>query len=155
MRTITTAQAINLPELAQLYRETVQTHGPIYYTPRQVEVWAAFAADTPNFRKFILSGTTFLCCDATGILGFSGIRPSGHVLSAYVRHDRVRQGIGTDLLSAVVDYAQAEKMQRLWVEASEFSLKLFQRFGFRLYQIQHLQRQDVVFQRYLLERYLT
>ncbi|MGA1410047.1 MAG: GNAT family N-acetyltransferase [Prochlorotrichaceae cyanobacterium] len=154
MHTITTAQTENLAELAQLYRETVQIHGPLYYTPRQVEVWAAFATDSRNFRKFILSGTTFLCGDETGILGFSGIRPTGHILSAYVRHDRVREGVGTKLLSTVINYARTEKMQRLWVEASEFSLKLFERSGFRLYQTQHLQRQDVVFKRYLLELHL-
>ena len=151
MNKIRRSQDSDLAELAQLCRQTVQVHGSTYYTPEQVKVWADFATDLDHFRRFILSGTTFVCWDETGLLGFSGISQNGHILSAYVRYDRLRQGIGTALLRTVLNYAQTQGIKRVYVEASEFSLKLFEQFGFKVYEIESLERQGVQFQRYLLE----
>jgi putative acetyltransferase len=100
-----------------------------------------------------LSGTTFLAVDETGILGFAGIADDGHILSAYVRRDRIHQGIGSQLMDILLDYAKRHRIQRLYAEASEFSLGLFKRFGFQVYDMEIVERQGVEFQRYLVERF--
>ncbi|MEO1208909.1 MAG: GNAT family N-acetyltransferase [Cyanobacteria bacterium J06638_20] len=146
------AQITDIPELATLFHQTVCTHGPQYYSLEQTRAWAASGADTPAFRQFILSVTTFVMEDATGIVGFAGISKTGHVASAYVRRDRLRQGIGSALMNPVMDYAQAQKIPRLYAEASEFSLGLFQKFGFRVYDTEVVKRAEVQFKRYLVER---
>ena len=147
------AQASDSPELAKLYQETVLAIAPQFYSDAQTHSWASFAEDTVRFQEFILSGTTFVAVDETGILGFAGIADNGHILSAYVRRDRIHQGIGSRLMDILLDYAKRHRIQRLYAEASEFSLGLFKRFGFQVYDTEIVERQGVEFHRYLVERF--
>lgn len=149
--TIQLAKESDLPELSELYRQTVLVNAPIYYSPAQTEMWAAFAADTDHFRQFILDVMTFVAIDKTRILGFAGIGEDGHVTSAYVRYNCIHQGVGSTLMQAVLNYAQDQNLQRLYAEASEFSLGLFKRFGFHLYDTEVVDRQGIAFKRYLVE----
>lgn len=145
------ANESDLLELAHLFRQTVLTHGPQHYTPAQTQAWAAFASDTKHFRALILDVTTFVAADNTGILGFAGIAEDGHVASAYVRHDCIHQGIGSVLMKAVLEYAQRNHIQRLYAEASMFSLGLFKKLGFYRYDTETVARQGVQFERHLVE----
>lgn len=149
------AQELDLPELAELFRQTVLAIAPKKYTPAQTYAWASFAADSSHFRQFILEGTTYVAQDETGILGFAGIATDGHISSVYVRSDCIHQGIGSTLMEKLLEYANDQGMQRLYAEASEFSLGLFQKFGFRLYDTEIVDRQGVQFKRYLMEKYLA
>ncbi|NMF84563.1 GNAT family N-acetyltransferase [Nodosilinea sp. P-1105] len=153
MATIRQATAADLQELATLYRQTVLTHAPHYYTPAQTTVWAE-AADAESFHPLILAVTTYLAVDDSGIVGFAGLGADGHVASVYVRHDRVHQGIGSRLLQTILDQAQRQALPRLYAEASELSLGLFKKFGFRCYDTEVAHRSGVLFKRYLVERYL-
>ena len=150
--TIRMAQESDIPELAQLYQETVLAIAPHYYSDEQTHSWASFATDNVRFREFILSGTTFLATDETGILGFAGIADDGHITSVYVRRDRIHQGIGSTLMQTLLDYAKNHRIERLYAEASEFSLGLFKKYGFHHYDTEIVERQGVEFKRYLVER---
>jgi putative acetyltransferase len=147
------AQELDIPELAQLYQETVLAIAPHYYSPEQTHSWASFASDIASFREFILAATTFLATDETGILGFAGIVDNGHITAAYVRRDRIHQGIGSTLMQTLLDYAKNHRIERLYAEASEFSLGLFKKYGFHVYDTEIVERQGVEFQRYLVERF--
>jgi len=144
----------DLPELAALFRETILTHGPTYYTPEQTYAWAALALDRDRFQAFILDVTTYVAEDDSGILGFAGIDPTGRVSSVYVRHDRLGQGIGSILLERVLAHAQRDRIARLYTEASEFSIKLFRKFSFHQYDTEIVERYGVTFTRCLMERVL-
>lgn len=115
-------------------------------------MWASFASDTENFQKFILNATTFIATDERGILWFAGIVEDGHVTATYVRSDLIRQGIGSILMEKILESAHLHKIRRLYAEASEFSLGLFQKFGFCIYDTEIVDRQGVLFRRYLVER---
>ncbi|WP_035986632.1 GNAT family N-acetyltransferase [Leptolyngbya sp. KIOST-1] len=145
------ATATDIPAIATLYRETVLTHGPEYYTPAQTAAWATVDADSSSFRQFILDVTTYLVEDDTGLLGFAGLGRDGHVASAYVRHDRLHQGIGTKLMQTVLEQARRDRMPRLYAEASQFSLGLFIKFGFRQYDTEVTEHNGVQFTRHLVE----
>ncbi|HEY9668618.1 MAG TPA: GNAT family N-acetyltransferase [Coleofasciculaceae cyanobacterium] len=147
-------QESDIPELAKLYQQTVLAIAPQCYSEAQTQMWASFASDLASFRQFILQATTFIATDDTGILGFAGIAEDGHVTSAYVRCDRIRQGIGSTLMQTLLDYAKSHNIQRLYAEASEFSLGLFKKFGFHIYDTEIVDRQGVQFKRYLVERNL-
>ncbi|NER00993.1 MAG: GNAT family N-acetyltransferase [Cyanothece sp. SIO2G6] len=141
--------------LADLFQQTVLRRGAEHYTPEQVRAWAAFGTDLQKFRPFILDATTFVAVDstdATKILGFAGIAEDGHVTSSYVRHNCIHQGVGSAMMQTLLSYAQNHDMQRLYAEASLFSLGLFKKFGFQLYDIEIVERHGVSFERYLVER---
>jgi putative acetyltransferase len=152
---IRTATATDLSALAALLQETVLANGPQHYTPAQTEAWAAIDASSLRFHQLILGVTTYVAEADTGILGFAGIGDNGYVASTYVRHDCLHQGIGSLLMQAVLTHAQEKQIQRLYAEASEFSLGLFQKFGFSQYDTEVVDRNGVQFTRYLVERVLA
>ncbi|MFQ4135462.1 GNAT family N-acetyltransferase [Nodosilinea sp. PGN35] len=150
-----TATEADLPNLAALYRDTVLHNAPEHYTAAQTAAWAAVDADSPRFRQFILDVTTYVAEHDHGIVGFAGIGDDGHVASAYVRHDCLRQGIGSLLMQAVLTHAQSKQLPRLYAEASEFSLGLFKKFGFSRCDTEVVEHNGVQFTRYLVERVLV
>jgi putative acetyltransferase len=150
---IRVAQESDLAELAELFRQSVLSTAPQRYTPEQTQAWASMAADGDRFRQLILQPTTYVLTDDTGILGFAGIAADGYVASTYVRRDHIHQGLGSTLMQVILDHASRNGIQRLYTEASEFSLGLFKKFGFHLYDTEVVERHGVQFKRYLVERY--
>lgn len=148
---IRVAQESDVPELAEIYAQTVRVDGLEHYTLEQTQAWATFALNKRHFRKFILDVTTFLAVDETGILGFAGIGKDGHIASVYVRHDALHQGVGTALMKKVLEYGQTQEITRFYAEASRFSLGLFKKFGFQVYDTEIVERQGVEFERDLVE----
>ncbi|WP_080807238.1 GNAT family N-acetyltransferase [Halomicronema hongdechloris] len=146
------AAAADVPALAELFRQSVLAVAPQRYTLEQTQAWVSFATDLEAFRAFILAVTTYVAEDATGIVGFAGIGQDGHVASAYVRPDCIHRGIGSALMQRLLAYADSQGLQRLYGEASEFSLGLFLKFGFRQYDTEVVERQGVRFSRYLVEK---
>lgn len=141
-----TATAADVPALAALYRDAARACGPSAYTPAQVAAWAS-TADLPRFRAFVLGPETLVLEDDTGLVGFAGWRPDGHVASLYVRPDRMRQGHGQRLLAEVIARARRARLHRLHTEASAFSRPVFERAGFVLVGTEVVERGGVTFQR--------
>ena len=57
-------------------------------------------------------------------------------------------------MQTILDYAKSHNIQRLYAEASEFSLGSFKKFGFHIYDTEIVDRQGVQFKTYLVERNL-
>lgn len=150
-----TADQADVPHLARLYRDTVMAHGPAHYTEAQTAAWAASTLDAAEFEHFILGVRTYVADTPTGIVGFGGLALDGHIASLYVRHDCLGRGVGSALLQFLIEQAERDRLPRLYAEASEFSLGLFQKFGFRHYDTEVVQRLGVSFTRYLVEKALA
>ena len=150
---VRTAISSDIPALAELYRNSVRKIAPQQYSPAQVEAWAAFATETESFTKFILEATTFIAEENNLIVGFGGITLEGHLTALYVRGDYNRQGIGSKLLTEILEYACTHQWERIYSEASEFSKPLFEKFGFKIYGEEQVKRNGVLFHRYLMERF--
>jgi putative acetyltransferase len=56
------------------------------------------------------------------------------------------------IMQTVLEHAQNQSMGRLYAEASKFSLGLFKKFGFCLYDTEVVDRSGVQFKRYLVEK---
>ena len=150
--TIRTAEAADIFQLAQLYYETVRQHAPQHYTEAQTQAWANFALNQSQFAQLFTDATTFLMEDEGEILGFAGLASDGHVTAVYVRSDRLGQGIGSQLMTSLLERAKIQNIPRLYAEASEFSLGLFLKFGFHQFDSEIVERDGVQFHRYLVEK---
>ncbi len=150
----------DLAALQAVYADAVRTVGPSAYSDAQVTMWASFAADGVALRSWILNARMVVAEEegdggCSEIVGFCSLAADGHVNALYVRGDRVRQGIGSQLLTEAVDYAQQHQMPRLYAEASEFSYPLFCKFGFALTGTEVVDRHGVTFHRYLVAKTLV
>lgn len=142
----------DLPSLAMLYTDAVRTTGPSAYSTQQVESWAATVDDADRFRDFILRPTTYVAVEDDQPVGFAGIEDDGHVTSVYLRGDRQRRGIGAQLMHVILDHARQANIDRLYAEASEFSLPLFLKIGFESIGTEKVERNGSIFLRHLVER---
>lgn len=142
----------DVPQLAALYAGSVKTLSPGAYSPEQVLAWAGFADNTDAFRQWVLGPRTLVMEDDSGILAFCGVDDAGHVASLYVRADRARQGLGTQLLQTALDRAAALGVHSFHAEASELSLPVFKRLGFSVEAIEKGACGGAVFERYLVRR---
>lgn len=148
------ATADDLPALAELYSTTVRILGPALYTADQVRVWSASPADVERFRGFILNAHTLVAMveDSPEPVGFAGLEPDGRVASLYVHANYCRRGIGSALLAALLEKAEADGLTRLRTEASKFSRPVFERFGFTLDEVERGMHHGVPFMRFLMSR---
>ena len=146
------ATADDVPALAVLYANAVRTAGPSAYAPHQVDSWAASADELDHFREFILRPTTYMAIEDDQPVGFAGIEDDGHIMSVYLRGDRQRRGIGTRLMHVILDHARRANIDRLYAEASEFSLPLFLKVGFESAGKETVERNGSTFVRRLVER---
>ncbi len=149
----------DLAALQTVYADAVRTVGPSAYSEAQVQMWASFAADGVALRSWILNARMVVAEEeddggAPEIVGFCSLAADGHVNALYVMGDRVRQGIGSQLLAATLDHAQQQQMPRLYAEASEFSYPLFLKFGFEQTGTEVVDRHGVTFHRYLVAKNL-
>jgi len=142
----------DVPSLATLYHDTVMAHGPEHYTEAQTAAWAASTLDLAEFEHFILGVQTYVAETPNGIVGFGGLSPEGPIASLYVHQDYLGQGVGSAILQYLMEQAERDRLPRLYAEASEFSLGLFQKFGFRHYDTEVVERMGVSFTRYLVEK---
>lgn len=149
------AETADIPQLAQLFYETIIRNGSQHYTEAQTQAWASFALDLTAFTRFLEGATTFVMETDGEILGFAGLAADGHVRAIYVRGDRLDQGIGSQLMQTLLNDAENRSIHRLYAEASEFSLGLFLKFGFHQFDIEVVERNGVEFRRYLVEKKLT
>jgi putative acetyltransferase len=142
----------DIPVLAKLFDNSVRQVAPQQYSPQQVAAWAASSSDMESFSKFILEPTTFVAEIDNLILGFGGVTTAGYLVSLYVRGDYNRQGIGSQLLTKIIEYAGANNIDRLYTEASEFSKPLFEKFGFEVCGEEEVTRNGIIFHRYLMQK---
>jgi putative acetyltransferase len=135
-----------------IFYRTVIKLAPSLYTPQQVKAWSQSPLDREKFAQYILSADTFVYCNlADQILGFSGIETNGHICSLYVDPDFCRQGIATQLLKYIINYAEVYNPSFLYAEASFLSKKVFLRLGFQVAEIEYVKYNGVDFKRFRVE----
>lgn len=152
MLNLRVATKADLDTLAVLFSAAIAHAAPPLYTAEQVHAWATAPLDSSKFRAFILEPLTLVAEDQSGITGFAGLEPDGHVQSLYVRHDRMRQGIASRLLGELLTIATERGMSQLYTEASLLSRAVFERFGFRVEAVERVHRSGVEFERFRMVR---
>ena len=126
------------------------TLGVQQYATEALEAWAQFS-QRPQFRQFILENDTLVAEGGGEILGFAGLDASGRVASLYVSPKYARQGIGSMMLSAVLDHGRKGGLSSFHTEASEMSRPLFERFGFAVTECETVERRGVQIHRYIMK----
>ena len=148
------ATSADLPALSELYASVVRKLGPELYTEDQIRVWSASAENPERFRDFVLKPHTMVAVvdDSDAPVGFAGLEPTGRIASLYVHEDYGRQGIASALLKELLKKAADDGLTQLRCEASKFSRPVFERFGFRLDEVERGTHYGVPFMRYLMSK---
>jgi GNAT superfamily N-acetyltransferase len=88
-----------------------------------------------ELRHEIASGVVFWGYEANGelvgVMGIQDVKDVTLIRHAYVRTDRQRQGIGTELLNHLIALSSRPTLVGTWVDAV-WAIRFYERHGFRL-----------------------
>ncbi|PWC85191.1 acetyltransferase [Azospirillum sp. TSH100] len=145
------------PLLAALYARSVRGIGPRFYTPEQVEVWAAQAPTVERVRQAYGDGRVALVAvdEDDRPVAFSDVESDGHINFLYCAPEAAGQGVMSALVDLLEERARALGHPRLHVEASEAARPFFLRRGFTLLERRDLRIGDVPIHNYAMEKWLV
>lgn len=127
----TTVTFADIPELKQLYKDTVLTINRKDYTAEEVEDWASCGDDNQHLLELINTLHFILVENDDGdMVGFAAISDEGYLHSLFVHKDYQRQGIATLLYKTVEELAQHRQIAKITSEVSITARPFFEKQGF-------------------------
>lgn len=140
-------------DLLSVFRDAVSVTGLDAYPLQHVLAWLASADDDDVFIKALAQGITRIAVNEQGrSIGFAQLHPQGHVRMLYVLPQYSRQGVGGMLLADLLRICAEQRWQHLTTDASRLSLRLFTRFGFRVIEVQQVDRNGVWIERFRMDK---
>ena len=100
------------------------------YTKEQTLAWASMNMDYSNWKWRCELKRPFLYVENNIIVGFIEFDADGHIDCLYTHPEYNRKGIGSKLLTHVLEIAVNRKVKRVYTEASHLAKGLFLKFGF-------------------------
>ena len=124
------APETDVPELAAIFHDAVQTGTANLYTQAQRDHWSSQRPDASHWRERLEGLVTLVAEEDGALLGFMSMDMETALLDlAFVRSDRARAGIGAKLYDAMMAEAARRGHRRFTVEASDASLPFFLKRG--------------------------
>lgn len=143
-------------ELASLFFHTIRTVNSKDYSPEQLRAWAPDLTtwDMEKWRNSFSNKHVFLVEDDGVIAGFGELEANGHIDRFYIHKDFVGKGVGKFIYTALEEKARLLKLERLFVEASITAKPFFEKIGFNLIIEQTVERNQVMFTNYVMDKSL-
>ena len=118
----------DLPEIADLFRETILTVNYRDYSQEQVEVWAKRWQNLLRRDEWFLRLFTLVAEQDGKIIGYGNIDESGYLDHLYVHRNYQRQGVATALCEALEVHTDCN----VTVDASITAKPFFEQRGYKL-----------------------
>ncbi|MGC3940334.1 GNAT family N-acetyltransferase [Roseobacter sp. EG26] len=140
--------------LANIYVAAVAQLGRGHYTPAQLRVWRARSPSVEAIRDAYQDGRrAFVAVNEYGqVSGFSDLEQNGHIRYLYISPHMAGRGIARKLLVTLEDQARALGLSRIFAEASEVALPVFERAGFLSLQRQNFEIDGIAIHNYAVEK---
>lgn len=121
------------------------------YTQEQVNVWADGAADPAVWEQSFLKHRTLVARIGGEIVGFADL--DGNYLDRlYVHRDFQRQGVATELVSALETAAREQGETGMTVHASITARPFFEKRGWWVVKEQQVERKGVLLTNFVMEK---
>lgn len=145
----------DLSSLELIFHDAVMAQGRRGYSDEQVEFWAAFPyLYAENFRTLVLTGyTRVMACNQIPV-AFATLHPDDHLALLYVLGDHAGRGIAGRLCADIEQEASRRGVECLRTDASLLSRPVFEQRGYRLVQQEQIEKEDIEFTRFIMEKAL-
>jgi putative acetyltransferase len=151
-----TATLADMPQLKELYRQTILHINAQHYSPEQVSVWASTADRTEGLARRINEQHFYVTETNEGIItGFGSIEDSGYLDMLYVHKDYQRQGIGSQLIKQLLAKAAELGISIIESEVSITARPLFEHFGFVVVIQQKIDINGILLTNYKMKKHTT
>ena len=143
----------DLQALRQIYISSIEELGHEHYSPDQIKAWAGFADDTDVFSSWLGGSIVFVAVDSHDTpIAFGGLELPCRISCLFVSPHAARRGVGSLLIEHLLSLELDPTPTLYTTEASELSKPLFEKFGFRVKEIEHTKVSDVAFTRYAMRK---
>ena len=127
---IRTAVFDDIPNIVEMYRQTVFTVNAKDYSPTQIRVWADGAVNFPRWEAAI-KDQYFVLAEIEGKLaGFSSIAKDGYLDFMYVSKDYQGCGVATLLLNEIERKAEEQNNPEIYSHVSKTAKGFFLKMGY-------------------------
>jgi putative acetyltransferase len=127
---IRTAAFADIPNIVEMYRQTVFTVNAKDYTPAQIRVWADGAVNFPRWEAAI-KDQYFVLAEIQGKLaGFTSIAKDGYLDFMYVCKDYQRCGVASTLLREIERKAVEQSNPEIYSHVSKTAKRFFLKMGY-------------------------
>lgn len=138
----------DLPEIAQLFYNTVHTVNAVDYNDEQLDAWADGNIDMDKWNKSLESHYSLVAEENGVIAGFGDIDETGYLDRLYVHRDYQGRGIAT----AICDALEMTVNGRITTHASITARPFFEKRGYKVVREQEVIRKGVKLKNYIMER---
>lgn len=127
------ATVADIPELAELYKNTILSVNRKDYSIEEVEDWASCSNDTANLRQSFTEQYYMVAKnEEEKIVGFASVSSTGYIHTLFVHKDFQHQRIATLLYNALEKYAKEKGAEKLTSEVSITAKPFFEKHGFQV-----------------------
>lgn len=128
---IRNASISDIPQLKELYTNTVLEVNKKDYTREEVEDWASCGENIPHWDA-LLKEQHYIIAEnnQSQIVRFASVNDTGYLHTMFVHKDYQRQGIATLLYNSLEQYAREKGAKRLTSEVSITARPFFEKQGF-------------------------
>ena len=131
--TFRSVTSVDIPELKELFRNTVLTINARNYTAEEVADWASCGNRPGRWEELLATLYFIAACDAEShIVGFTSIRNDGYLHSMFIHKDHQGEGIATALLQRIEAYATEHGIREITSEVSITARSFFERKGYKV-----------------------
>jgi putative acetyltransferase len=145
----------DIPELKELYYNTITSINAKDYNEEQIKAWASTADRTESLLKRIHEQYFFVAeTDDKIITGFSSLDKTGYLDLMYVHKDFQNMSVAKQLLQKIIETAVMLNVSRLETDASITAKPFFEKHSFKIICEQTVLIKDVALVNYKMERVL-
>jgi putative acetyltransferase len=142
------------PALLALFRDTIRRVNCRDYAPEQIRAWSSDEIDVEVWTGRFLGRFVVVAEEEGRPVGFVELESNGHIDRMYVSADHQGQGIGKQLIAAVVAEAVRLGLERLFLEGSITGRPFFEKQGFIVLASQMVPCRGAELMNYRMERIL-
>ncbi|MGS2763723.1 GNAT family N-acetyltransferase [Sinomicrobium sp. M5D2P9] len=128
--TIRQGKPEDLPELQQLFSNTVLSVCKADYTEEQVRVWASGIENRDRWQKALTEQFILVAEDQENITGFCTLRNYNYIDFLFVHHRYQRKGIAQKLYGEIEKEALRNRQTKLTAGVSKTARPFFEKCGF-------------------------
>lgn len=149
---IRTYRPSDLPEILNLFRETVHTVNAKDYTKEQLNAWAPETLDAEKWQATLSRNHTLVAIINNEIAGFADIDATGYYDHQFVHKNHQGRGVAKALATAIEAHAVEQGCQVTTVAASITAKPFFESRGYIVLKQQSVERLGQVLTNYLMEK---
>ena len=140
-----------------IFVDAIRGLATVHYSQAQVDVWSGVMGDHHSVHARRTDGrTTWLAVDnADQPLAYIDLEADGHIDHLFCRPEAAGQGLASALYATLEQFARAQGINYLYVEASESAKPVFARHGFNVVRRRDFEMDGVALHNYAMDKRLA